>query len=148
MYRFEWNFDPFSFQNSGKIDPEPLILHTQIKNFHLTVSQIDARSAEKPTRRAIKICARHNDGIQLSKTGLGFFLHQVTKEEIWYCFFSFRPSPIPRVHPSIYPCIIYPSIHVSSMYHQLSMYHPSLHVSSIHPPMYHLSIHGVIVINK
>ena len=48
----------------------------------MTVSQIDVRSAEKPTRRAIKTCARHNDGIQLSKTGLGFFLHQVTKEEI------------------------------------------------------------------
>ena len=67
----------------GEIDPEPLILHTQIRNFHVTVSQIDARSAEKPTRRAIKTCLRHNDGIQLSKTGLGFFLHQVTKEEIW-----------------------------------------------------------------
>ena len=48
----------------------------------MSVSQIDVRSAEKPTRRAIKTCARHNDGIQLSKTGLGFFLHQVTKEEI------------------------------------------------------------------
>ena len=66
----------------GKIDPKPLILHTQIRNFHVSVSQIDVRSAEKPTRRAIKTCARHNDGIQLSKTGLGFFLHQVTKEEI------------------------------------------------------------------
>ena len=59
-----------------------MILHTQIRNFHVTVSQIDARSAGKPTRRAIKTCLRHNDGIQLSKTGLGFFLHQVTKEEI------------------------------------------------------------------
>ena len=48
----------------------------------MSVSQIDVRSAEKPTRRAIKTCARHNDGIELSKTGLGFFLHQVTKEEI------------------------------------------------------------------
>ena len=55
---------------------------TQIRNFHVSVSQIDVRSAEKPTRRAIKTCARHNARIQLSKTGLGFFLHQVTKEEI------------------------------------------------------------------
>ena len=49
----------------------------------MSMSQIDVRSAEKPTRRAIKTCALHNDGIQLSKTALGFFLHQVTKEEIW-----------------------------------------------------------------
>ena len=49
----------------------------------MSVSQIDVRSAEKPTRRAIKTCARHNDGIQLSKTGLRLFLHQVAKEEIW-----------------------------------------------------------------
>ena len=55
---------------------------TQIRNFHVSMSQIDVRSAEKPTRRAMKTCALHNDRIQLSKTGLGFFLHQVTKEEI------------------------------------------------------------------
>ena len=46
------------------------------------MSQIDVRSAEKPTRRAIKTCAQHNDRIQLSKTGLGFVFHQVMEEEI------------------------------------------------------------------
>ena len=46
------------------------------------MTQIGVRPTEKPTQIAIKTCAVHNDGIQLSKTGLGFFLHQVTKEEI------------------------------------------------------------------
>ena len=46
------------------------------------MSRIGVRSTEKTTQRAIKTCAVHNDGIQLSKAGLGFFLHQVTKEEI------------------------------------------------------------------
>ena len=55
---------------------------TQIRNFHVSMSQIDVRSEGNRSRRAIKTCAVHNDGIQLSKTGLGFFLHQVTKEEI------------------------------------------------------------------
>ena len=30
---------------------------TQIRNFHVSMSQIDVRSAEKPTRRAIKTSA-------------------------------------------------------------------------------------------
>ena len=54
----------------------------QYKKFTSSVSQIDIRSEGKRSGRAIKTFAVHNDGIQLSKTGLGFFLHQVTKEEI------------------------------------------------------------------
>ena len=46
------------------------------------MSQIDIRSEGKRSRRAIKTRAVHNDRIQLSKTGLGFIFHQVTKEEI------------------------------------------------------------------
>ena len=55
---------------------------TQIRNFHVSMSQIDVRSEGNRSRRAIKTCARHNDRIQLSKTGLGFVFHQVMEEEI------------------------------------------------------------------
>ena len=63
---------------------------TQIRNFHVSMSQIDVRSAEKPTRRAIKTRPRHNHHTQLSKTGLRFVFHQVTKEEIGLQHLEFK----------------------------------------------------------
>ena len=55
---------------------------TQIRNFHVSMSQIVVRSEGNRSRRAIKTCPRHNHHTQLSKTGLRFIFHHVTKEEI------------------------------------------------------------------
>ena len=55
---------------------------TQIRNFHVSMSQIDVRSEGNRSRRAIKTTPRHNDGIEVSKMVHESIPHSLSREEI------------------------------------------------------------------
>ena len=54
----------------------------QIRNFHVSMSQIDVRSEGNRSRRAIKTIPRHNDGIEVSKMVHESIPNSLSREEI------------------------------------------------------------------
>ena len=72
---------------------------TQIRNFHVSMSQIDVRSEGNRSRRAIKTIPRHNDGIEVSKKPYEIIFHSLSREEIQLHLITFLIfNSVPCIH--------------------------------------------------